>query len=66
MQFSKLPTRRKHGWLYFAAFLMAGFALLPSALIFTAWQALISGVCIGVATMIAVFMLGKKEANEVE
>jgi hypothetical protein len=66
MKFYKLPTRLKHAWLYMAGFLMAGVAMLPALLTPAAIQALIAGVCFGVAAMIALFMLGKKPANEVE
>ena len=66
MKFSKLPTRQKHAWIYFAILVMVGFALIPTPLTLQGWQGLIAGVCLGAATMIAMFMLGKKAANEVE
>lgn len=66
MQFSILPRRLKHAWLYFALFLMAGIALMPMPLTGMTVFPLLSGVCIGIAAMIAMFMLGKKAASEVE
>lgn len=64
--FSKLPTTRKHAWLYLALFLALGFIMLPVQLTDLAIQSLLSGVCFGVAAMITLFMLGKKPASEVE
>lgn len=66
MKFSELPARRKHAWLYMAAFLMMGFILLPTQITDAAMQALIAGVCFGAAAMTALFMLGKKPADEVK
>lgn len=63
--FSKLPTKRKRAWLFFALFIMGGFVLIPGPLTDAEMQALLAGVCFGAAGMIAIFMLGKKEANEV-
>lgn len=65
-KFSELPKKRKFAWLYFALFLMASFAMLPVSITDAEMDALISGICLGVAAMIALFRLGKKEAGEVE
>lgn len=68
-QFSKIPKKTKHAWLYMALFLMLGFIMLPASLVQltdAVMQALIAGVCFGVAASIALFMLGKKDAGEVE
>lgn len=66
LNFSELPKKRKLAWLYFAIFLMAGFAMLPMSMTDAEMQAEISGICLGVAVMIALFRLGKKDAGEVE
>jgi len=64
-KFSELPRKRKLAWLYFSIFLMLGFAMLPMSMTDAEMQAVISGICLGVAVMIALFMLGKKNADEV-
>jgi len=66
MKFSTLPKNRKHAWLYLALFLILGFVMLPLQLTDPVMNALIAGVSFGVAAMIALFMLGKKDASEVE
>lgn len=65
MNFSTLSAKRKRAWLFFALFIMGGFVLIPGPLSDREMQVLIAGTCFGVAAMIAMFMLGKKEANEV-
>jgi hypothetical protein len=65
MKFSELPVRKKHGWLYFGGFLWLGFAMMPIPLPDAGLSPLIAGICFGEAVMIGLFVLGKKEAGEV-
>lgn len=64
--FSELPVKKQRAWLYMALFLVLGFVLWPVQLTDVAMQSLLAGICFGIAAMIPMFMLGKKDAGEVE
>lgn len=64
--FSKLPVKKQHAWLYMSLFMLMGFVMWPMKLTDEVMQSLLAGICFGAAAMILLFMLGKKDAGEVE